>query len=58
MINWKEEEPVHLAKNWPWNISAINLKQSDFYQKEADGYYQPFEINEGKQINEGTIFYN
>ena len=26
--------------------------------KGSDGYYQPFEINEGLQINEGNIFYN
>ena len=26
--------------------------------KGSDGYYQPFEINEGLQINEGIVLYH
>lgn len=32
------------------------FKQNGLASKGTDGYYQPFDINEGKQINEGTHF--
>ena len=43
-----------MEKNWQWNISATSLKTIGLLPKGTDTYYQPFDVDDGKQMNEAT----
>ena len=45
-----------MEKGWLWNISAISLRLSDLLQKGTEGFYQAFEVDDGKQINPTSQF--